>query len=126
MPTGSSITKTPRAKRSRGGSRSKDLAVSDVRAKVTAGAGIYEIRPFTMKLFGGEGTGGVRVDLSGDRTALKGGYTLANFRAEEPLAALARKKDLSGTMTVTPDLSLRGKGAGGGKRALSGTVSLRG
>jgi len=108
------------------GIRSKDLAVSDVRAKVTAGAGIYEIRPFTMKLFGGEGTGGVRVDLSGDRTALKVGYTLANFRAEEPLAALARKKYLSGTMTVTPDLSLRGKGADEMKRTLSGTVSLRG
>src|SRR3972149_7873797 len=103
MPTGSSITKTPRAKRSRGGSRSKDLAVSDVRAKVTAGAGIYEIRPFTMKLFGGEGTGGVRVDLSGDRTALKGGYTLANFRAAERLAAPPPREDLSGSVTGGPE-----------------------
>lgn len=108
------------------GIRSKDLAVSDVRARVTAGAGIYEIRPFTMKLFGGGGTGGIRVDLSGDRTALKVSYTLANFRAEEPLAALARKKYLTGTMTVTPDLSLRGKGADEMKKTLSGTVSLRG
>jgi AsmA protein len=108
------------------GIRSKDLAVSDVRAKVTAGAGIYEIRPFTMKLFGGAGEGGIRVDLSGDRTALKVSYTLANFRAEEPLAALAQKKYLSGTMTVTPDLSLRGKGADEMKRTLSGSVSLRG
>jgi AsmA protein len=106
--------------------RSKDLAVSDMRAKVTAGAGIYEIRPFTMKLFGGGGSGGIRVDLSGDRTALKVSYTLADFRAEEPLAALARKKYLSGTMTVTPDLSLRGKDAAEMKRTLSGTVSLRG
>ncbi|MBP2684802.1 MAG: hypothetical protein H6Q79_2841, partial [Deltaproteobacteria bacterium] len=108
------------------GIRSKDLAVSDVRARVTAGAGIYEIRPFTMKLFGGGGAGGIRVDLSGDRTALKVSYTLANFRAEEPLAALARKKYLTGTMTATPDLSLRGKGADEMKKSLSGTVSLRG
>jgi len=103
------------------GIRSKDLAVSDVRARVTAGAGIYEIRPFTMKLFGGGGAGGIRVDLSGDRTALKVSYTLANFRAEEPLAALARKKYLTGTMTATPDLSLRGKGADEMKKSLSGT-----
>ncbi len=105
---------------------SKDLAVSDMRAKVTAGGGVYEIRPFTMKLFGGAGAGGIRVDLSGEIAALKVNYTLANFRAEEPLAALAQKKYLDGTMTVTPDLSLRGKGADGMKRTLSGTVSLRG
>jgi len=108
------------------GIRSKDLAVSDARAKVTAGAGIYEIRPLAMKLFGGAGTGGIRVDLSGDRPALKVSYTLADFRAEEPLAALARKKYLTGTMTVTPDLSLRGKDADEMKKTLSGTVSLRG
>ena len=103
--------------------KTKDLAVSDVRAKVTAGAGVYEIRPFTMKLFGGAGEGGIRVDLSGEKMALKVNYTLAKFRAE---AALAQKKYLSGPMTVTPDLSLRGKGADEMTRTLSGSVSLRG
>lgn len=106
--------------------KTKDLAVADVRAKVTAGAGVYEIRPFTMRLFGGTGEGGIRVDLSGEKTALKVSYTLAKFRAEEPLAALARKKYLSGPMTVTPDLSLRGKGADEMTRTLSGSVSLQG
>jgi len=106
--------------------KTKDFAVSDVRAKVTAGAGVYEIRPFTMKLFGGAGEGGIRVDLSGEKTALMVKYTLAKFRAEEPLAALAQKKYLSGPMTVTPDLSLRGKDADEMKRSLSGTVSVRG
>jgi len=106
--------------------KAKDLAVSDVRAKVTAGAGVYEIRPFTMKLFGGAGEGGIRVDLSGEKTALKVNYTLAKFRAEEPLSALAQKKYLNGPMTVTPELSLRGKGADEMTRTLSGTVSLRG
>ena len=106
--------------------RTKDFAISDVRAKVTGGAGVYEIRPFTMKLFGGAGEGGIRVDLSGETTELKVNYTLAKFRAEEPLAALARKKYLTGTMTLTPDLSLRGKGADEMKRTLSGTASLRG
>ena len=108
------------------GIRTKDFAISDVRAKVTAGAGVYEIRPITMKLFGGAGEGGIRVDLSVDRMAMKVGITLAKFRVEEPLAALARKKYLTGTMTLTPDLSLRGKGADEMKRTLYGTVSLRG
>lgn len=106
--------------------KTKDLTVSDVRAKVTAGAGVYEVRPFTMKLFGGAGEGGIRVDLSGEKAAMKVSYTLTKFRAEEPLATLSQRKYLSGPMTVTPDLSLRGKGANEMKRTLSGTVSLRG
>ena len=106
--------------------KTKDLSVSDVRAKVTAGAGVYEIRPFTMTLFGGAGEGGIRVDLSGEKKVLKVNYTLAKFRAEESLAGLAQKKYLSGPMTVTPDLSARGKDGDEMKRSLSGTVSLRG
>ena len=106
--------------------KARDRAVSDVRAKVTAGGGVYEIRPFTMKLFGGTGEGGVRIDLSGERTALKVLYTLSKFRAEESLAGVARNKYLSGPMTVTPDLSARGKDVDGMRRTLSGTVSLQG
>jgi len=106
--------------------KTKDFTVSDVRAKVTARAGVYEIRPFTMKLFGGAGEGGIRVDLSGKTPALKVNYTLAKFRAEESLAGLAQEKYLSGPMTVTPDLSAQGKDVDGMKRTLSGTVSLRG
>lgn len=103
--------------------KTKDLAVSNVRAKVTARAGVYEIRPFTMRLFGGAGEGGIRVDLSGEKPALKVKYTLAKFHAE---AALAKKKYLSGPMTMTPDLTFRGKGADEMMRTLSGSVSLRG
>jgi uncharacterized protein involved in outer membrane biogenesis len=131
-----SIPTAPRGKLWKGISFSGDLSVkemktnaftvSDVRAKVTAGAGVYEIRPFTMKLFGGTGEGGIHVDLSGEKTALKVKYTLAKFRAEDSLAGLAQKKYLSGLMTVTPDLSLRGKDTDEMMRTLSGTVSLRG
>jgi AsmA protein len=101
----------------------KDLAVSDVRAKVTARAGVYDFRPFTMHLFGGAGEGEIRVVLSGEKPALKVNCTLAKFRAE---AALAENKYLSGPMTVTPDLSFRGRGADEMMRTLSGSVSLRG
>lgn len=106
--------------------KTKDLAVSDVRAKVTAGAGVYEIRPFTMKLFGGAGEGGIRVDLSRQKPDVHVKYVLARFRAEESLASISRKKSLSGPMTIVPDLSFRGNGAEEMKRTLSGGVSMRG
>jgi AsmA protein len=106
--------------------KTKDLAAADVRAKVTAGAGVYEFRPFAIKLFGGAGEGGIRVDLSGETPSLRVKYTLAKFRAEESLAGLAQEKYLSGPMTVTPDLSFRGKDVDGMRRTLSGSVSLQG
>lgn len=47
--------------------KTKDFTASDVSAKVTAGAGVYEFRPFTMKLFGGTGEGGSASTFPGIR-----------------------------------------------------------
>ena len=101
-------------------------SVADVDAKVTASAGVCDIRPFTMKAFGGKGEGGIRVDLTKEKTGYQVKYTLSNFRVEESLAAVTRKKHLSGPMTLSPDLAFRGKDASEMRRTLSGQVSLRG
>ena len=106
--------------------RGAGYVLSDVDAKVAVSGGICDIRPFTMKLFGGKGEGGIRIDGSREKTDVRVSYTLAGFRAEESLAAVGRKKTLSGPMTLTPDLSFRGKDAAEMKRTLSGRVSLRG
>jgi uncharacterized protein involved in outer membrane biogenesis len=106
--------------------KTKDLAVSDVRAKVTAGAGVYEIRPFTMRLFGGAGEGGIRIDLSRQKPDVHVKYALSKFRAEETIAAISRNKSLSGPMTIVPDLFFRGDGAEEMKRTARGQVSLHG
>ena len=103
-----------------------DRMVADVDAKVAVSAGVCDIRPFTMKLFGGRGEGGIRVDLTKEKPGVQVKYTLSNFRAEESLAAIARKKHLSGPMTLSPDLAFRGKNVAEMKRTLSGQVSLRG
>jgi AsmA protein len=103
-----------------------DYSLSDVDAKVAASPGACDIRPFTLKLFGGKGEGGIRVDLSKEKADYQLKYTLSNFRAEESLAAVTRKKHLTGTMTLSPDLAFRGKDLPEMKRTLSGQVSLRG
>jgi AsmA protein len=108
------------------GIRGKSFAVSDVEANVTASAGVYDIRPLTMKLFGGSGEGGIRIDLSQQKPVFQVKYALAKFRAEESLAAISQQKILSGPMTVGTDLSFRGGGADEMKRTVRGQVSLRG
>jgi uncharacterized protein involved in outer membrane biogenesis len=104
----------------------KGFAVSDMEADVTASAGIYDIRPFTMKLFGGSGEGGIRIDLSQQKPGFQVTFTLAKFRAEESLAAITQQKILSGPMTVGTDLAFRGGGVEEMKRTVHGQVSLRG
>ncbi len=106
--------------------KTKGFTVSDVRASVTAGNGVYEIRPFTMRLFGGKGEGEIRADLSKRAPTVSVKYKLADFRAEDAVAAFTRKKTLSGPMTLSPDLSFRGKEAGEMTRTLDGGLSLRG
>ena len=106
--------------------RGRDLAVTDVDAKVTASGGVYDIRPFTMKLFGGSGEGGIRIDLSRQKPDVQVNYALAKFRAEESLAAISQKKSLSGPMTIVPDFSFHGNGTEEMKRTVRGQVSLRG
>ncbi len=106
--------------------KTPEMTVRDIEANVAASGGVYDARPFTMKLFGGKGEGGIRADLSKGEPVLRIGYTLADFRAEESLAAVSKEKRLSGPLTLSPDLSLRGNSTDRMKRTLNGKVSLRG
>jgi AsmA protein len=106
--------------------KGKDLALTDLDAKITASADVCDIRPFTMKLFGGKGEGGIRVDLTREKPDVQVKYMLSKFRAEESLATISQKKYLSGPMTLVPELSFRGTGAEEMKRTARGQVSLRG
>ena len=68
--------------------RGKDLALTpDLDAKITASAGVYDIRPFTMKLFGGKGEGGIRVDL------LRRHVEVSGFILEKPVLRIEKGTD---------------------------------
>ncbi len=106
--------------------RAGNVSASDVRATVQAADGVFRVRPLTMKMFGGSGKGEIDADVSGEMKAVKIRYTLSNFQAEQALAAVSKKNTLSGPLTLSPDLSLKGKNADAMIRSLGGTVSLRG
>ncbi len=108
------------------GVRAGNVAVSDFQAGVQAANGVFHVRPLTMRMFGGSGKGEIDADLSGEATAVKVRYTLSGFRAEEALSVVSRKNTVSGPLSITPDLSFRGKDADAMIRSMSGTISLRG
>lgn len=109
-----------------GGFRAGNVAVSDLRATVQGANGVFHVRPLTMRMFGGSGQGEIDADLSGEATAVKVRYTLSGFRAEDALSTVSKKNTVSGPLSISPDLSFKGKDADAMIRSMSGTVSLRG
>jgi AsmA protein len=88
--------------------------------------GILDLKPLTMHLFGGQGSGSLRVDVSGSVPHYQLRYFLSRLRIEEFLKALSPKKVAEGSMDFSATLSMRGKTANEMKRTADGEVSLRG
>ncbi|HSB34977.1 MAG TPA: AsmA family protein, partial [Nitrospirota bacterium] len=106
--------------------RTEDLAVSDLKSAVTGKGGLLDLNPVTMRLFGGQGSGSLRADLSGSVPHYQVRYSLSRFRVEEFLKALSPKKVAEGPMDFSATLSMRGKTANEMKRTANGEFSLRG
>jgi len=106
--------------------RTEDLVASDLKSAVAGKDGVLDLNPVTMRLFGGQGSGSLRADLSGSVPNYHIRYSLSRFRIEEFLKALSPKKSAEGSMDFTSSLSARGKTANEMKRTANGEVSLRG
>ena len=106
--------------------RTEDLVVSDLKSAVAGKDGVLDLDPVTMRLFGGQGSGSLRADLSGPVPQYHVRYSLAKFRIEEFLKTLSPKKAAEGSMDFSSTLSMQGKTAIEMKRTAGGEVSLRG
>ncbi len=106
--------------------RKGGLAVSNLKLRIEGKDGVLDFDPVTMSLFGGQGSGSLRADLSGSVPHYQVRYSLAKFRLEEFLKALSPKKVAEGQMDFSSTLSMRGKTADEMKRTADGEVSLRG
>jgi AsmA protein len=102
------------------------LTVSNLKLRIEGKDGILDLNPVTMSLFGGQGSGSFRADLSVPVPQYHVRYSLSRFRIEEFLKALSPKKVAEGSMDLSATLSMRGKTANGMKRTADGEVSLRG
>ena len=106
--------------------RKGTLAVSNLKIRIEGKDGILDLNPMTMRLFGGEGSGSLRADLSGSVPHYHVRYSLSRFRIEEFLKALSPKKVAEGSMDFSSSLSTQGKTASEMKRNANGEFSLRG
>jgi AsmA protein len=102
------------------------LVVTNLTSTVSGKDGVLDLNPVTMLLFGGQGSGSLRADLSDPVPRYRVRYSLSRFRIDEFLKALSPKKAAEGRMDLTATLSMRGKSAIEMKRTADGEVSLRG
>jgi len=106
--------------------RTEDFVISDLASAVAGKDGVLDFHRVSMRLFGGQGSGSLRADVSGSVPRYHVRYSLSKFRVEEFLKALSPKNVAAGPMDLSATLSMRGKTANEMKRTANGEVSLRG
>lgn len=106
--------------------QTKDFAVSDLKFSVDGKDGVFDLKPVTMRIFGGQGLGNLRADFSRSVPLFHVRYSLPKFRFEEFLKARLPKKVAEGAMDFSANLSMQGMTAKEVKRTADGEFSLRG
>lgn len=106
--------------------RGKDRAASDVKFTLVARDGVFDFKPFTMRLAGGQGSGSVRIDRSQEVQAVHVDYALSNFRIEQYLKKQRPDRQVKGEMDFSAKLSMRGKSREELKRSANGAMTLSG
>ena len=106
--------------------RTKDLSVSALKVLVAGKDGIFELKPVTLRIFGGQVAGGIQADFSGPVPLCQIRCTLPHFRIEEFLKTLSPKKAAEGAMGFSASLSMQGKTMSQLVQTAAGEISLRG
>jgi uncharacterized protein involved in outer membrane biogenesis len=106
--------------------RTKDLTVADLKFSVDGTEGVFALKPVTMRLFSGQGSGSIRADFSGSAPLYHVQYSLSQFRLAEFLKALSPKNVAEGSMDFSANLSMQGKTPNEMKRTATGAASLHG
>jgi AsmA protein len=106
--------------------RTKGLAVSALKVSIDAKDGVLDLKPVTMRIFGGQMAGDIRVDFSAPVPLCQIGCSLPQFRIEEFLLTLSPKRAVEGTMDFTASLMMQGKTWSQMVQTATGEMSLRG
>lgn len=106
--------------------RTKDYTVSDFKFSVDGKNGIFDIKPVTMGIFGGQGSGSIHADFSGAAPLYRVHYSLPQFRIEQFYKTLSPDKFVEGPMDFSANLSMQGKTVNEITQTANGEASLRG
>jgi uncharacterized protein involved in outer membrane biogenesis len=106
--------------------RAKRFSVTSLKGSIAATKGILDLKPATMRIFGGEAQGSLRADLSGEVPHYRLRASLPRFRIEEFLKVLSPEASAEGSMGFTATLSMAGTTGRRLVETATGDLSLRG
>lgn len=104
----------------------KDFAAADVKFSLAGGDGIFDFKPVLMRVYGGQGSGSIRADLSDVVPLYHVNYSLSQFHLKEFFNTLPPDKAVEGMMDFFVDVTMRGKTRRGMRETIAGKISLRG
>jgi uncharacterized protein involved in outer membrane biogenesis len=105
---------------------SEALTATALKIGMKGGSGIIGFHPVTMNVFGGTGSGSVRVETAGGSTFIWMECFLPKIRFEEVLKAFYQGEIIRGEGDFYAALSMNGESVGQMKRSMSGEISLKG
>jgi uncharacterized protein involved in outer membrane biogenesis len=107
-----------------------NFTLTNLVMSATGEKGILDIKPVSMNIFGGTGTGNIHLDLTGPSPHYTVIYSLNRVRIEDLLELYSLKKippkTIEGPINFSADLTATGKSADEMKRSLNGNLSLNG
>ena len=106
--------------------RKNDITLSDLKFSVNGKNAVYEIKPVTMQVFGGPGTGSIQADYSGAVPRYHVQYALSRFNIEEFVMTLSPQKVAEGPMDLAATLTMQGQSVSDMLQTAEGEISLRG
>ena len=109
-----------------GAVRTKDYAASGLKFSVAGQRGVFDLKPLTMRVFAGQGSGSIRADYAGAVPRYHVRYALSQFHIETFLKHLSPQKATEGSMDFSANLSMQGKTVNELRQTAQGQISLRG
>jgi len=106
--------------------RTKNYAASDLKFSLAGRNGVFDLKPLTMTVFAGQGSGSIEADFTGPVPHYRVRYSLAQFHIEEFLKNPSPQKSAEGLMDFSANLSMRGRSLNELKQTAAGQISLRG
>jgi uncharacterized protein involved in outer membrane biogenesis len=106
--------------------KTKDYTASDLKLTANAKNGVFNFKPVSIRIFGGQGSGDMQTDYSGASPLYHVRFALPQFRIEQLLKTESPETIAAGPMDFSMDLSLQGKSAQQMKQSASGDVALQG
>lgn len=106
--------------------RGKDTVATDLRFPIEAKDGVFEFKPFTLRLFGGLGSGTLRMDRSAEVPAMRLEFSLAKLRIEQAFKALPSGRSVTGPMDFSTTLEMHGHTRHELRQGASGAMTLSG